>query len=224
MKGVLNVRMKKGIITISTIAVVILGVFFAVRFIGGSGDTANVKSPDDSIVQRDNSIAKGNSEALVNEESILSTSETQNEAENTQVKSTNKMDVAYVNDKTDVGIYTVKKNDTVYSIARAYMPSHEKDKIVDFIKNRNNMNELYSIKEGDKIVIPYEKAFETSATVASEVDTSKYTIKENDTLTSIAKSIMPSYNAKHAIEMLKEENKITNENDIKAGTVINIPK
>ena len=35
---------------------------------------------------------------------------------------------------------------------------------------------------------------------------------------------MPSYSIKHAIEMLKETNKITNENDIKEGTLIYIPK
>ena len=32
--------------------------------------------------------------------------------------------------------------------------------------------------------------------------------KNNDTLTSIAKNNMPSYGIKHAIEMIKETNKI----------------
>ena len=35
---------------------------------------------------------------------------------------------------------------------------------------------------------------------------------------------MPSYNVKQAIEMLKEANKITDENAIKEGTLIYIPK
>jgi len=226
MKGVLNMRMKKGIITISTIAVVILGVFFAVRFIGGREDVANVKSPDNSIVQDDKSVAKDNNETSTNEneESNVTTSETENQVENTQEKSTNEMDAAYINDKTNVGIYTVKKDDTVFSIAKAYMPSYDKSKIVDFIKNRNGIDKSYKIAEGQKIIIPYEKAVETSTPVASEVDNSKYTIKENDTLTSIAKSKMSTYSIKHAIEMLKETNKITDENAIKVGTVINIPK
>ena len=212
-------RMKKGIITISTIAVVILGVFFAMRFIGGKENATNVKSPDESIVQNSSEVLKDN-----NDEGNISASETQDDIGNIQEKSTNEMDAAYINDKTNVGIYTVKEKDTVFSIARAYMPSHDKSKIVEFIKVRNNIDESYSIKEKQEIVIPYEKAITTSMTVASEVDTDKYTIKENDTLTSIAKNIMPSYNAKHAVEMLKEENKIANENDIKAGTVISIPK
>ena len=52
MKGVINMRMKKGIISVSTIVVVILGVFFALRFIGGRETATNVKTPDESIVQR----------------------------------------------------------------------------------------------------------------------------------------------------------------------------
>lgn len=226
MKGVLNMRMKKGIITISTIAVVILGVFFAVRFIGGKESTANVKPSEESIVQSDNSVSKDNNEAITNEneESNISASEAQNEVENTQVKSTNEMDVAYINDKTNVGIYTVKKNDTVFSIAKTYMPSHEKSKIVEFIKTRNSIDELYNIKEGQKIVIPYEKAIESATAVGSEANTIEYIVKKQDTLTSIAKNNMPTYAVKRAIEMLKETNKITDENAIKEGTHIYIPK
>jgi LysM repeat protein len=226
MKGVLNMRMKKGIITVSTIAVVILGVFFAVRFIGGRENATNIKPTDDSIVQTDNSTPKSNSEVLTNEneESNPSASVTQEEVESTQGQNTNEMDAAYINDKTNVGIYTVKEKDTVFSIAKAYMPSHpDKNKVVEFIETRNSI-EKDRIKVGQKLVIPYEKAIETSTAVDSKVDTNKYTIKENDTLTSIAKNIMPSYNPKHAVEMLKQENKIINENDIKAGTVISIPK
>ena len=60
MKGVLNMRFKKGIISISTIVVVILGVFFAVRFIGGRENATNVKVPNDSIVQNNTSTSKDN--------------------------------------------------------------------------------------------------------------------------------------------------------------------
>ena len=134
------------------------------------------------------------------------------------------MDTTYINDKTNVGIYTVKKNDTVFSIVNTYMPSHDKSKIVEFIKNRNSIDESYKIAEGQKIVIPYEKAIETSKAVGSEVNTNEYIIKKQDTLTSIAKNNMPTYNVKHAIEMIKETNKITDENDIKEGTLIYIPK
>ena len=205
-------KMKKGIISISTIAVVILIVFLAVRFTGGRKDTANVKSPDGSIVQNDISTStNGNDKTNVN---AIDTS-------------TNKMDVAYINDKTDVGIYTVKKNDTVFSIAKIYMPSQDKSKTVEFIRNRNNMSKSYKISEGQKIVIPYEKTAETSkAVVAKETkgNTTEYIVKKQDTLTSIAKDNMPTYSVKKAIGMLKQTNKITNENEIKDGIHINIPR
>lgn len=213
-------RMKKGIISISTIAVLILVVFLAVRFTGGQEHVANVKSGDGTIVQNDNT------------NSIASNDKTTNKT--TSEAETNKMDVAYINDKTNVGIYTVKKNDTVFSIAKTYMPSQDKSKIVEFIRNRNSMGESYKISEGQKIVIPYEikadsskaKASKTevSKAVVAEGNTTEYIVKKQDTLTSIAKNNMPSYSVKKAIGMLKETNKIVDENSIKDGTHIYIPK
>ncbi|WP_298836519.1 lytic transglycosylase [Clostridium sp.] len=203
-------RMKKGIISISTIAVLILVVFLAVRFTGGQEHVANVKSGDGTIVQNDNT------------NSIASNDKTTNKT--TSEAETNKMDVAYINDKTNVGIYTVKKNDTVFSIAKTYMPSQDKNKIVEFIKTRNSMGESYKIVEGQKIVIPYEIKSEVSKAVVTEGNTIEYTVKKQDTLTSIAKNNMPSYSVKKAIVMLKETNKIINENEIKDGTHIYIPR
>jgi len=218
MKGVLDMNLKKGIISITTIAVVILGVFFAVRFIGGRENVANVELPTDSIVQSDNTAVIESNEAVIND--------------NSQGESTNELDAAYINDKTNVGVYTVKENDTVFSIVKTYMPSYDKNEVLEFIKNRNNMNDSYKITKNQKIVIPYEKAIQTSNTAVTQTSKAtvtqtsniEYTVKKQDTLTSIAKNNMPSYGVKQAIGMLKQTNNITNENDIKVGTVINIPK
>ncbi|MBU3145952.1 LysM peptidoglycan-binding domain-containing protein [Clostridium sp. CF012] len=216
-------RMKKGIISVSTIVVVILGVFFALRFIGGRETATNVKTPDDSIVQKSNEVL-----TKEKEESNLSTNEVETRIENSEGQSTNEMDSAYINDKTNVGIYTVKKNDTLFSIAKAYMPNQDKSKVLEFIKIRNSIDESSNISEGQKLVIPYEKAMETSMetskVVGTDVNTSEYIIKKQDTLTSIAKNNMSSYAVKQAIEMIKETNKITDGNDIKEGAHIYIPK
>ncbi|MBX4261673.1 LysM peptidoglycan-binding domain-containing protein [Clostridium estertheticum] len=213
-------RMKKGIISISTVAVLILVVFLAVRYVGGREHVAKVNAADATTadattVQNDNST------------SVVNTDKTTNE--NTLGTDTNKMDVAYINDKTNVGIYTVKKNDTVFSIAKTYMPSQDKSKIVEFIRNRNSMGESYKISEGQKIVIPYEikadsSKSDTSKAVVAGGNTTEYVVKKQDTLTSIAKNNMPSYSVKKAIGMLKKTNKIVDENAIKDGTHIYIPK
>jgi LysM repeat protein len=226
MKGVLNMKMKKGIITISTIAVVILGVFFAVRFIGNTENATNTELPKDNIVQSDKSLPKDNSVALSNEsqEDIISANEIQDVENAITEESANDMDSTYMNDKTTVGIYTVKKDDTVFSIVKTYMPSHDKNKVLEFIKIRNDIGKLDEIKVGQKIVIPYEKEVEIAKDVDSEVNTIEYKIKKQDTLSSIARNNMSSYNVKQAIEMLKKENKITDENAIKEGTLIYIPK
>ena len=218
-------KMKKGIITISTIVVVILGVFFAMRFIGGN-ESANTQTPNDNVVQSDTTTSTNNNEALTNEneEATIDSNLVEKEVTDTQGVSTSEMDVAYINDKTNVGIYTVKKNDTVFSIAKAYMPNYDKSKVLEFIKGRNSMDASYTIAEGQKIVIPYEKAIETSKAVSSQTNAIEYTVKKQDTLTSIAKNNMPSYNIKQAIDMLKQANKITNENSIKEGTILYIPK
>jgi len=209
MKGVLNMNLKKGIISISTIAVVILGVFFAVRFIGGQENVASVKSQNDSVVQSDNSTAI-QSNGVSNED--------------IQGVSSNEMDATYIDDKTNVGVYTVKENDTVFSIVKTYMPNHDQSEIVEFIKNRNSMNDSYKITKDQKIVIPYEKAIQTSKATVAQTSNIEYTVKKQDTLTSIAKNNMSSYNVKQAIDMLKQTNNITDENAIKIGSVINIPK
>ena len=218
-------KMKKGIITISTIVVVILGVFFAMRFIGGK-ESANTQTPNDNVVQSNSEVSTDNNEALISEseEATISPNEVEKEVKDTEEVSTNEMDAAYINDKTNVGIYTVKKDDTVFSIVKAYMPNHDKSKVVEFIKNRNSIDASYTIAEGQKIVIPYEKAIETAKAVTSQTNTIEYTVKKQDTLTSIAKNNMPTYNIKQAIEMLKQGNNITDENSIKEGTIIYIPK
>ena len=218
-------KMKKGIITISTIVVVVLGVFFAMRFIGGN-ESANTQTPSDNVVQSDTTTSTNNNEALTNEneEATIDSNLVEKEVTDTQGVSTSEMDVAYINDKTNVGIYTVKKNDTVFSIVKAYMPNHDKSKVLEFIKGRNSMDASYTIEVGQKIVIPYEKAIETSKAVSSQTNTIEYTVKKQDTLTSIAKNNMPSYNIKQAIDMLKQANKITDENSIKEGTILYIPK
>jgi LysM repeat protein len=104
------------------------------------------------------------------------------------------------------------------------MPSQDKSKVLEFIKNRNSMDEKYKIEVGQKIVIPYEISIETSKAVVADENTNEYIVKKQDTLTSIAKNNMPAYSVKQAIEMLKETNKITDGNAIKEGTVIYIPK
>ncbi|MGH4140848.1 LysM peptidoglycan-binding domain-containing protein [Clostridium sp.] len=217
-------KMKKGIISISTVVVVILGVFFALRFIGGRESATNVKTPAESTVKSDNLIPEGNNELLTNEVVSNEVQKNENEVENIQGKTTNDMDLAYINDKTDVGIYTVKKDDTVFSIVQTYMPSQDKIKVLEFIKNRNSMDEKYKIEVGQKLVIPYEKSNDTSKAVVSEDNNSKYTVKKQDTLTSIAKNNMATYSVKQAIEILKETNKIADENAIKEGTIIYIPR
>jgi hypothetical protein len=225
MKGVFNVRMKKGIITISTIAVVILGVFFAVKFVGKGENATNTELPKDNIVQSNTSLPR-DSKALTNEdeESNINHNMIQEGIKITGEEITKDMDATYINDKTNVGIYTVKKDDTVFSIVKTYMPSHDKSEVLEFIKNRNGIDASYAIEVNQKIVIPYEKEVQTSKAVASQANTIQYTIKKQDTLTSIAKSSMVNYNIKQAIEMLKKENKITDEDAIKEGQLISIPK
>ena len=64
-----------------------------------------------------------------------------------------------------------------------------------------------------------KKQLQVSKAVVAEgnTNTTEYTVKKQDTLTSIAKNNMPTYSVKKAIGMLKETNKIVNENSIKDG-------
>lgn len=124
------------------------------------------------------------------------------------------------NDAIKLGKYKIEKGDTLFKIAKAYMPNSNIDKVVKTIMEENNITDVNLIKVGDEIAIPYE---EPNKIVSASLG-NKYTIQKGDSLFKIAKNQMSKYSEKQAVEKIKEVNKISNENDIKAGNIIYIPQ
>lgn len=96
------------------------------------------------------------------------------------------------------GIYTVKKGDSLYGIAKKFNTT------VDKIKSANNLI-TNNLAIGDKLIIPSETSIENT-----------YTVKSGDTLYSIAKKFNVS------VDMLKSANNLTS-NLLSIGDVLIIP-
>lgn len=96
------------------------------------------------------------------------------------------------------GIYTVKKGDSLYGIAKKFNTT------VDKIKSANNLT-TNNLAIGDKLIIPSETSIENT-----------YTVKSGDTLYSIAKKFNVS------VDMLKSANNLTS-NLLSIGDVLIIP-
>ncbi|WP_461614038.1 LysM peptidoglycan-binding domain-containing protein [Clostridium sp. Marseille-QA1073] len=210
-------KFKKEIIAAITCAVVLVGIFLTVSFIGKKDaalstnkvnnkevtETENDKKKQDE--NKDNESQKTNSKETKDKEN--NDKEKKVETNNPEEKKENEKKVNNNNDKPQEdknenenkpsdknsnsslneeegikeGIYVIQKNDTLYSIANAYMPSHDTSLVIETIMKRNNLNSSNKIIQGQEIIIPYEVALETKATSAStEDDKKKDNLKENN--------------------------------------------
>lgn len=210
-------KFKKEIIAAITCAVVLVGIFLTVSFIGKKDAALSTNNGNDKKVTETEKDKKKQDENKDNESKKTNNKETKDkenndkekkvENNNPEEKKENEKKVNNNNDKTQEdkkenenkpsdknsnsslneeegikeGIYVIQKNDTLYSIANAYMPSHDTSLVIETIMERNNLNSSNKIIQGQEIIIPYEVALETKAASAStEDDKKKENLKEND--------------------------------------------
>jgi len=210
-------KFKKEIIAAITCAVVLVGIFLTVSFIGKKDAALSTNNGNDKKVTETEKDKKKQDENKDNESKKTNNKETKDkenndkekkvENNNPEEKKENEKKVNNNNDKTQEdkkenenkpsdknsnsslneeegikeGIYVIQKNDTLYSIASAYMPSHDTSLVIETIMERNNLNSSNKIIQGQEIIIPYEVALETKAASAStEDDKKKENLKEND--------------------------------------------
>lgn len=122
---------------------------------------------------------------------------------------------------TKEGYYTVKSNDTLYSIARTYMPSYDTTNVIAQIRKRNNLQDKDPIITGQKLIISYETSLVNSEAKKTEDNTEKqsasdsshikYTVKSGDTLFSIANEYLKDMNVVDAVNKIKADNKLTSD-------------
>lgn len=220
-------KFKKQIgIIISCIAILAV-VFFAVSYVGGKEKTASNK--DDSNAVETGAITNDNTN---NEETADNSSEddkdTANKTEDEKDTATNDKDTE-VAEGIKEGYYTVKETDTLFSIAKTYMPNSDPTKVVEAIKERNKLSNDV-IAKGQKIIISYETALENQSssskgnTVSGDHSSHKsYVVKEGDTLFSIAQQYMTSMNVMDGIEAIKADNNMGESTVIKVDQTICIP-
>jgi LysM repeat protein len=225
-------KFKKQIIAAITCAVVLLGVFLTVSYIGrdnnSTADNNNDKQEITTGNENQGDKTKEEDKKTIDEEENLEDKETSNDQQQSN------------KDEVKTGSYIVKKDDTLYSIARAYMPNHDFKEVIATIIEGNKLISDNKIVEGQTILIPYEVALESKATSSTTVvdkskDTTaetalntktgkKYKIQPGDSLFKIAREQLPDVAMLEAVDKIKAHNDITDVDTIKAGDEIYIPE
>lgn len=221
-------KFKKQIgIIISCIAILAV-VFFAVSYIGDR-DKATSNKNGSNVVETG---SKSN-DIVDNEETADNSSNiddaTANKPENEKEIEQNKED-SKVSEGIKEGYYTVKETDTLFSIAKTYMPNSDPTKVVEAIKQRNKLTDDV-IANGQKLIISYETALENQSNSSEDnanatgdhANHESYVIKEGDTLFSIAQKHMTSMNVMDAVEAIKAHNNMGDSTVIKVDQTICIP-
>lgn len=197
--------------------VAILGVvFFAVSSIGDKNKTASNSDSENKVVENTSNINEEKDIAANNTNEKDKVAEEDKEAELT----------AGIKE----GYYDVKENDTLYSIAKTYMPNSNPETVVEAIIERNNLSSN-DISKGQKLIISYEVALEKKENAQNNDSESakghenhiEYIVKEGDTLYSIAEQYMASMNVMDAIEKIKQDNNMGESSVIKVSDAICIP-
>ena len=213
-------------IIISCIAILAV-VFFAVSYIGDRDKTASNKNDSNVVETGSKANDKTDKETAdkTSNDDTATVSKTEDEKEVAQDEEDSK-----VTEGIKEGYYTVKETDTLFSIAKTYMPNSDPTNVVEAIKQRNKLTDDV-ISQGQKLIISYETALEnqsndskdTAATTGDHANHKSYVVKEGDTLFSIAQKNMTSMNVMDAVEAIKTHNNMGESTVIKVDQKICIP-
>lgn len=220
-------KLKKQVgIIISCIAILAV-VFFAVSYIGDRDKTASNKNDSNVVETGSKTNDKTDKETAdkTSNDDTATVSKTEAEKEVAQNEEDSK-----VTEGIKEGYYTVKETDTLFSIAKTYMPNSDPTNVVEAIKQRNKLTDDV-ISQGQKLIISYETALEnqsndskdTAAATGDHANHKSYVVKEGDTLFSIAQKHMTSMNVMDAVEAIKTHNNMGESTVIKVDQKICIP-
>lgn len=116
--------------------------------------------------------------------------------------------------------YIVKKGDNLFTIGKQFFVKNNVTEGITLIKEINKLDDNSLIKVGDKLYIPTENNFESKKQEAK--GQKSYEVKAGDTLTKIAETEMNWCDSQTGVKLLKETNKLQNDN-IQKGQKIVIP-
>lgn len=222
-------KFKKQIGIIVSCVLILAVVFVTVSYIGDKNKSAANKDKSNAV---ETGLKEDGNSDLAKDTSNDKNPASDNTANNTndEMDTVEKDNESKVSEGIKEGYYNVKESDTLYSIARTYMPNSEPTKVVEAIKERNNLSDNV-ISKGQKLIISYEVALGNGNDTSKDetADSSEHTkhvkhvVKAGDTLYSIAEQYMSSMNVMDAIDSIKAHNNIGEANVIKVSETICIP-
>lgn len=213
-------KFKKQIIIAISCAIVLGGIFFAVSYIGNKDQSKEPKN--NTATTTDSKINEANNENKASNDDKTALNQEDKNKETEDKKNTDEDNKNTSMEEVKEGYYTVKSNDTLYSIARTYMPNSDPSEVVAQILTRNNISKDDIISAGQKLIISYETSLVTgentseekgeetaAANATSHTSHTKYVVKSGDTLFSIAKEYLPDMDIMKGIELIKAHNNIS---------------
>ncbi len=222
-------KFKKQIGIIISCVAILAVVFFSVSYIGDRNKLADNNDKSNAVEtgatgDENSNIADNTSNGK--DTPITGTVDNTNDEKDTADKNADSETAEGIKE----GYYVVKESDTLYSIAKTYMPNSESAKVVEAMKERNNLT-TDVISKGQKLVISYEVALENGGNTSKDntadstehADHVKHVVKEGDTLYSIAAEYMSSMNVMDAIDTIRTHNSISESNVIMVSDTICIP-
>lgn len=119
--------------------------------------------------------------------------------------------------------YLIQAGDTLSGISRMFYKSAE---YVDYIAKENKLDKNVGLKAGTNLLIPSLKNYKLDEEngeieTSPDYETSDHTVKSGETLYSISKIY---YGSDKYVMFIAGYNHIVNIDDVKAGTVLKIPK
>ncbi|WP_161601421.1 LysM peptidoglycan-binding domain-containing protein [Paenibacillus luteus] len=119
--------------------------------------------------------------------------------------------------------YLIQAGDTLSGISRMFYKSAE---YVDYIADENKLDKNKGLKAGTNLVIPSLKNYKPDESIGSgddsaEFEATEHTVQKGETLYSISKIYYGT--TKHAM-FIADYNHIVDIDQVKAGTVLKIPK
>jgi LysM repeat protein len=226
-------KFKKQIIVTMSCAIVLGGIFLAVSYIGNKDQSKEPKNntattTDSKINEAKNEDKKISDNSKDNNETALEQPDKNKSTEEKKAEKEDEKDTSMAEVKE--GYYIVKANDTLYSIAKTYMPNSDPNEVVAEILTRNNMSKDDIISAGQKLILSYETSLVTgeksedvtSANATAHTDHIKYVVKSGDTLFSIAKECLSNMDITKGIEIIKVHNNISGDT-IKVEDTLCIP-
>lgn len=204
----MKIQLKKTLIIISSAVVLFASVFFITQRLNNLVNSTNTNKED--IVKVEEKASEKIDETKNDMKTTKKNYDNEIETKNpTDSKTTNSNSVEKYSN------YTVKKGDTLCSIARNYMPWKSQAESTKILETMNSLKNREILTVGSHLMIPVN--------TLDKKDCTKYIVSKGDSVSTIAEKHLANMNLQDAIKLIMDKNRLSNPTELSTGLEIYIP-